>query len=46
MLLERLVIGVLAATAGLIFRQFTPRTEPATKPANVAPATAPSVKDV
>jgi hypothetical protein len=39
------LIGVVAATAGLIFRQFTPRTEPTTKPADVVPATAPSAED-
>jgi hypothetical protein len=39
------VIGVLAGTAGLIFRQFTPRTEPATRPTNVVPATTSSAED-
>jgi hypothetical protein len=39
-----IVIGVTAGTAGLIFRQFTPRTEPATRPTDAAPATTSSAE--
>ena len=41
------VIGVIAGTAGLLFRQFTPRREPATRPTDVAPAaTSPAAEAV